>query len=112
MLNSLTALLDNRLEGFDKNLDASQKALADTQLVKIDETLLDNYRFKKRGNEEKHKHNNKVMVKFRESLNTENLDSAKEKISESMELIKNGQKLIKIADYSEGGWRWNICPIL
>lgn len=45
------------------------------------------------------------MVKLREGLNTENLDSAKEKISTGMELIKNRQKLIKIADSSEGGWR-------
>jgi hypothetical protein len=67
---------------------------------------------KKRGNEEQHQHNNKVMVKLREGLNTENLDSAKEKISAGMELIKNRQKLIKIADSSEGGWRRNIRPIL
>ena len=75
-------------------MEASQKALADTQMAKIDETLSGNYRFKKRGNEEQHKHNNKVMVKLRECLSTENLDSAKDKISEGMELIKNRQKLI------------------
>ena len=81
-------------------------------MVQIDATLSDNYRLKKRGNEEQHQHNNKVMVKLREGLNTENLDSAKEKISAGMELIKNRQKLIKIADSSEGGWRRNIRPIL
>lgn len=74
-------------------------------MVQIDPTLSDNNRLKKRGNEEQHQHNNKVMVKFREGLYTENLDSAKEKISAGMELIKNRQKLIKIADSSEVGWR-------
>ena len=78
MLNSLTALLDNKLESLSKNLEESQKALVDMQMAKIDETLSDNYRFKKRGNEDQHKNNNKVMVKLREGLNTENLDSAKE----------------------------------
>jgi hypothetical protein len=79
-------------------------------MVQIDPTLSDNYRLKKRGNEEQHQHNNKVMVKFREGLYTENLDSAKEKISAGMELIKNRQKLIKIADSSEGGW-WVLCLV-
>ena len=73
LVNSLTALLNNRLEGFNKHLEASQKALADTQMAKTDETLSDNYRFKKRVNEEQHKllHNNKVMVKLGEGLSTE-----------------------------------------
>jgi hypothetical protein len=56
-------------------------------MATIYETLSDNYRFKKRGNEEQHKHDNKVMVKFREGLYTKRLDSAKEKIFAGMDLI-------------------------
>ena len=66
MLSSMGTLLDNRFQGFNRDIQNSQKALAESQLAKIDETLSDNYRFKKRGNEEQHKHNNKVMTKLRD----------------------------------------------
>ena len=113
ILNSITSALDSRFEVFRKTFQSTQKALADTQMAKIDETLADNYKFKKRGNEEQHKHNNKVFVKLKEAKNQlenaviteENIDTAKERITEGMELLRNRQKLIKLADSSEAGWR-------
>ncbi|XP_076105887.1 uncharacterized protein LOC143074222 [Mytilus galloprovincialis] len=113
ILDSKTTLLDNRLECFNKNFQSTQKALAESQLAKLDETLSDNYKFKKRGNEEQHKHNSKVLVKLKEAnselnqehLTKDNIESAKDKITEGMSLIRDRQKLIKLADSSEAGWR-------
>ena len=75
LLNSLTSLLDARLDGL--------------------------------------KHNQEVFVKMREARNQietdnvsqENITEARKKIVEGMDLIKNRQKLIKLADSSEAGRR-------
>ena len=103
-------MLDNRLEGFSKNLEASQKALPDTQMAKIDETLSDNYRFKKTGNEGQHKHNNKVMVKLREGLSTENLDSAKVKISEGLKIDQHVHKAVLESGVTADSPLNKLCP--
>ncbi|KAK3102109.1 hypothetical protein FSP39_008866 [Pinctada imbricata] len=87
--------------------------LAETQLNKIEETLNDSYKFKKKGNEAQFKHNNKVMTKLQEAdklLTDENLTedsilSCRERISEGITVVKHRQKLIKMADSHEAGWR-------
>ena len=94
ILDSMTTLLDNRLECFNKSFQSTQKALAESQLAKLDETLSDNYKFKNRGNEEQHKHNSKVLVKFKEAnselnqehLTKDNIESAKDKITEGLKI--------------------------
>ena len=88
LLNSLTSLLDTRLDGFQRNIQDNQKALSDTQLAKIDENMSDSYKFKKRGNEEQHKYNQKVFIKMREAsgqldsdnFTQDNINAAKRKI--------------------------------
>jgi hypothetical protein len=83
-------LLDNRLEGFQKNIQDSQKSLSDTQLAKIDKSMSDTYKFRKRGNEEQYKHNQKVFIKMKEvnnqietdNLSQENVNATKRNISE------------------------------
>jgi hypothetical protein len=40
-----------------------------------------------------------------DNLTQDNISAAKRKISEGMDLIKNRQKLIKLADSSDAGWR-------
>ncbi|VDI36147.1 Hypothetical predicted protein [Mytilus galloprovincialis] len=90
MLNSMTTLLDSRLEGFQKRIQDNQKVLSDTQIARMDESLTDSYKFRKRGNEEQHKHNQKVYAKIREAhaefetdnLTQSNINSAKRKFSE------------------------------
>ena len=113
LLNSFTSLLDTRLNGFQQNIQDNQKALSDSQLAKIDETMTETFKFRKRGNEEQYKHNKKVFVKVleassqleSENLNNDNIQTAKRKIYEGMEMIKSRQKLIKLADSSDAGWR-------
>ncbi|VDI50072.1 Hypothetical predicted protein [Mytilus galloprovincialis] len=104
ILDTMTTLLGNRLECFNKNFQSFQKALAESKLAKLDETLSDNYMFKKRGNEEQHKHNTNSEL-IQEHLTKDNIESTKDKITEGMSLIRDRQKLIKLADSSEAGWR-------
>jgi hypothetical protein len=52
LLNSLTSLIDAKLDGFQRNIQENQKVLSESQLAKIDENITDTLKFKKRGNEE------------------------------------------------------------
>ncbi|VDI53418.1 Hypothetical predicted protein [Mytilus galloprovincialis] len=113
LLNNMTTLLESRLDGFQRRIQENQKSLSDTQIAKIDENMSDTYKFRKRGNEEQYKHNHKVFVKMREAttemeadnMSQTNINNAKRKITEGMDIIKNRQKLIKLADSSDAGWR-------
>ena len=106
LLNSLTSLIDAKLDGFQRNIQENQKVLSESQLAKIDENITDTFKFKKMGNEEQYKHNQKVFAKMREirnqvetgNVSQENISEARKKIVEGMDLIKNRQKLIKLAD--------------
>jgi hypothetical protein len=40
-----------------------------------------------------------------DNVTQDNISAAKRKISEGMDLMKNRQKLIKLADSSDVGWR-------
>jgi hypothetical protein len=82
--------------------------LADRQEAKIEHVLANGYKFKKRGNEKQYKHNVKVLSKMKEAteeLNEDRIMEAKQKISEGVELVKSRQKLVRLADSSEAGWR-------
>ena len=113
LLDNMTTLLESRLDGFQRRTPENQKSLSDTQIAKIDENMSDTYKFRKRGNEEQYKHNHKVFVKMREAttemeadnISQTNVNNAKRKITEGMDIIKNKQKLIKLADSSDAGWR-------
>lgn len=99
--------MDTRLEGFQKNIQETQKTLSDTQLAKIDESMSDTYKFRKRGNEEQHKHNQKVFVKIREvnnqietdNLTQENDNAAKRNICEGLDIKKKTPKTYKVSGF-------------
>ena len=85
LLNSLTTLLDNRLEGFQKNIQDSQKSLSDTQLAKIDESIFDTYKFRKRGNEEQYKMEEASNQIETDNVSQENVNANKRNISEGLD---------------------------
>ncbi|CAC5409079.1 unnamed protein product [Mytilus coruscus] len=93
LLDNMTTLLESRLDGFQRRIQENQKSLSDTQIAKIDDSLLDTYKFRKRGNEEQYKHNHKVFVKMREAttemeadnISQTNINNAKRKITEDAE---------------------------
>lgn len=57
--------------------------------------------FKKRDNDEQHKHNVKVISKLKEASDELNED----KVAEDKQKIAEGQELIRLPDSSEAGWR-------
>ena len=70
--------------------------------------MSDGYKFLKSGNEEQHKHNVKVLSKIQEankSIKEQKTEEARLKIAEDVEIIKHREKLIRLADSSEAGWR-------
>ena len=89
-----------------------QQRIAETQITKIAATLSDGHKFKRRRNEEQFKHN-KILSKIKEADNVldannpsqEGISKAKEKLAEGMSLLNYRQKIIKIADSSDLGWR-------
>jgi hypothetical protein len=90
-----------------------QQRIAETQITKIEGTLSDGYKFKRRGNEEQSKHNSKILSKIKEAENVldtnnpsqEGISKANEKLAEGMSLLNYRQKIIEIADSSDLGWR-------
>ncbi|KAL5005756.1 hypothetical protein ScPMuIL_016914 [Solemya velum] len=115
LLTNITTLMDSRLSALQSNIKQSQHDASRSQIAKIEQTLslTDNYVFKRKGIENQFKHESKVLLKLTEAnatledteLSFEAVQSAKTKIIEGMNLITDRQKLIKLADSSELGWR-------
>ncbi|XP_045166502.2 uncharacterized protein LOC123529945 [Mercenaria mercenaria] len=65
-------------------------------------------KFKRKSNEEQYKYNSKVGVALDEAeslLSDEKTDECSRKIAEAKDLVLHRQKLIRLADNSELGWR-------
>jgi hypothetical protein len=105
LLNSMAVLIDSRLDTFQSNIQQS-----DFQISKIEESVTDNFRFQRNGNENQYKHSVKVMSKLKEArsilenpdMNSQKVVAAKEKISEGIGIVQERQKL---ADTSDLGWK-------
>ena len=113
LLAKITTVMDSKLSTFQTNIQQSQVELSETQICKMEETLSDNYTFQRKGNENQFKHQVKVLSKLKEAksqlespeFNLETLVNAKSRIEEGIDMIKERQKLIKLADSSELGWK-------
>ncbi|VDI67528.1 Hypothetical predicted protein [Mytilus galloprovincialis] len=113
ILNSISSIMDSRLSSFQSNLRQSQQDISQSQIYKIEQTVTDNYSFKRKGNENQFKHESRVLSKLKEAdvnlegpdLSVDSVQTAKAKIVEGMELVKERQKLIKMADSSELRWK-------
>ena len=106
LLNSMAVLIDCRLDTFQSNIQQS-----DFQISKIEESVTDNFRFQRNGNENQYKHSVNVMSKLKEArsildnpdMNSQKVVAAKEKISEGIGIVQERQKMIKLADTSDLG---------
>ncbi|XP_062603797.1 uncharacterized protein LOC134265592 [Saccostrea cucullata] len=105
LLDNLKDMMDSRLTAFQQNI----QQISTSQISKIEENLNEHYVFRKKGNENQYKHEAKVLTKLkeaREHLNSDDgVDLAKSSINEGIELVKSRQKVIKLADSSQLGWR-------
>ncbi|KAK3093741.1 hypothetical protein FSP39_019543 [Pinctada imbricata] len=62
--NTMMTEIKNLITSEMSSMQRQNQAIADKQLSKIEESLTDTYKFKKRGNEEQFKHNTKVLSKL------------------------------------------------
>jgi hypothetical protein len=110
--NALMSQLKDLISNEMGKVQDQQQRIAETQITKIEATLSDGHKFKRRGNEEQFKHN-KILSKIKEADNVldannpsqEGISKAKEKLAEGMSLLNYRQKIIKIADSSDLGWK-------
>ncbi|XP_060561342.1 uncharacterized protein LOC132721105 [Ruditapes philippinarum] len=108
ILSSLESLLDSRLQTFEKKINEISQN-------QISACTSGTYVFKKKGHEQQFMVNAKVMDKMRqadgylatitEEDSNSSASSAREKISEGMDILSHRQKCLKLADSSEHGWR-------
>ena len=100
--NALMSQLKDLISNEMGKVQDQQQRIAETQITKIEATLSDGHKFKRRGNEEQFKHN-KILSKIKEADNVldannpsqEGISKAKEKLAEGMSLLNYKQKIIK-----------------
>jgi hypothetical protein len=113
VMSSQTQILDHIDSLITSKLDTAiqtQREISDAQMGKITQDILqhDVYNFKRKSCEDQFKFNTKVTGKLKEAdavLESGNISDARAKISEGIDLLKHRQKLVKMADSSELGWR-------
>ena len=104
LLDGIKTLISSEVSKVNEN----QKHYAEMSLSKISAISNSDYRFKRRSNEEQFKLNGKIIEKIKQgerNIEFEFLEEAKENLQEATELLKQRQKLIRIADESELGWK-------
>ena len=113
LLNSINGIMDSKLTSLQTTLQESQQEISQTQMAKMEETLTDNYTFQRKGNENQFKYGVKVLTKLKEAksglevhdLTRATVQNAKSRISEGIDIVQERQKLIKLADSSQLGWK-------
>ena len=117
LLTQMEVLVLNRLEAFESRMVDAQSVLFETQLAKLQQNFgaNDTYQFYRKGNEEQYKCNRQVLNSLREAdahlgeLTTPDtppaFSAARHKVVKGMNAILHRQKMIKLADSSELGWR-------
>ena len=113
LLNSINGIMDSKLTNLQTTLQESQQEISQTQMAKMEETLTDNYTFQRKGNENQFKYGVKVLTKLKEAksslevhdLTRATVQNAKSRISEGIDIVQERQKLIKLADSSQLGWK-------
>jgi hypothetical protein len=100
---SLAEFLDNKFKELKAEISTDNKLSAD-RLVK---RLKSDHVFKKKGCEDQYKFNSAVQCKIEEAcvnLEKGDLDKVHQLLHEGNEAIGARNKLVKLADKSEGGW--------
>jgi hypothetical protein len=110
LLTKLDGLMSTKLHQFESKFSQSQREMSDAQCDKIQQGFLsaDNYKFSKRSCEEQFKFNSKVvssLYEAREANKGGDGATTHDKISQGIELLDYRQKLVKLADSSEAGWK-------
>ena len=111
LLDKIDGLISSKFSTFETRISDAQKELSESQLAKIQQNILanDSYTFKRKSCEDQYKFNSKVATKLRDAeanmTNLKDVPDAVKNISEGISLINHRQKLIRMADASESGWK-------
>lgn len=113
ILHHMDTMIKSSFEKHTRETNENQRQLSESQLAKIEEMNSDNYVFKRKGNEEQFKVNTKIANKMKEARcflredtdPSEPKEKAVRSISEGLDLLAHRQKLVKLADQSESGWK-------
>lgn len=98
----------SRLDTVQQNIRENQNIIAEWQEAKIKHVLSDGYKYKKRGNEEQHKHNVKVMSKLNWRAERWQSSRGQAKIAEGLGLQKSVKKLAHVHGVHSGSVIWKI----
>ena len=94
-----------KLETMKRQLeDVHESQMSKLQHMKFSEPRS----FKKKGHEQKYKHNEKVkatLTEAKDAIVAQKQDACIAKLDEGIELVDGHQKLILMADRSEYGWK-------
>ncbi|VDI63463.1 Hypothetical predicted protein [Mytilus galloprovincialis] len=108
LLSQMEGMFSIKLQEFDHQ----QKERSELQMNRLQNELSgnDDYKFQRKSCEDQFKFNRKLSVLLKEAdASLESRDPsaslAKQKISEGIQLIRYRQKLVKMADSSEMGWK-------
>ena len=95
----------------EKNFGEKQTVISENQISRLRSSALGQYQFKRKACEEQFHFNASVEDKFSDidcslnNLNAESVERAKKSVSEGKSLIQQRQKMLKLADSSELGWK-------
>ncbi|XP_069104365.1 LOW QUALITY PROTEIN: uncharacterized protein [Argopecten irradians] len=109
MFSRLDMLMTQKLTELESKIHVQQVNISNAQRAQIRQDIIgaDNHKFTKKSCEEQFKFNQKVVSKLQEAEETSLHDppATKSLIAEGMSLLNHRQKLIKLADTSEAGWK-------
>ena len=91
-----------------EKLSVRQKTFSELQLSKIAAKKSSDYKFKRKSNEEQFKLNNKVLDKMQDCeryIDQADLTQKKKNLAEGNSILKQRQKVIRIANESVMGWK-------
>ena len=110
-LQDMKGVIQNQFAEMEAKISSNQKEMNDLQMKRLQNATSQPYTFKRKGNEAQFKFNNEVKEKldlaesYMKQKTEEGHNKASGCISEGIELLTNRQKLVKLADMSDNGWR-------
>ncbi|XP_052238527.1 uncharacterized protein LOC127849815 [Dreissena polymorpha] len=107
--SSLTEHKNAMLHDLERIVEKISSKTNVTQLTQISNIVSGIPSFKRKSSEEQFKHNAKVNLALEEvesSLSNRNIEETRNKIAEVKAMVAHRQKLIRLADESELGWRF------
>ena len=111
LLEGINSMLSARFDIMEKSFGEKQSAISENQISRLRSSALGQYQFKRKSCEEQFHFNASVEDKFSDidcslsNLNAESVERAKKNVAEGKSLIQQRQKMLKLVDSSELGWK-------